>query len=128
MTSVRSAGSGVGTAALLLLSASPLCCVTVPPRGRAAAREAAYFAENRDLPPEVAKAIERGHVVVGMDPVQVWVVLGDTLRRTRYPGRPPAEVWIYPAHRLHQDQLRSHGASLFRLVFVDGRLALIEPM
>ncbi len=70
----------------------------------------------------MAAAIERGHVIIGMDQEQVTVVLGTAAKRTSFGGRPPVDVWIYPAARFHQDQLHAHGATLFRLLFRDGRL------
>jgi len=69
-----------------------------------------------------------GHVAAGMDPEQVIVVLGRPIERVSYGGTPPVEVWLYPGHRLHQDHHRSGGATLFRAVFRDGRLAFIEPI
>lgn len=103
-------------------------CVHVPLRARASVRRAEYLETHRELPPRIADAIDRGHVVTGMDQEQVVVVLGQPLKRTDYLGAPPAEVWLYPGHRFHQDQVRTHGATLFRLVFVDGRLMLFEPL
>lgn len=115
-----------------LTIASPVlfdaACVHVPLRARASYRRAEYLESHRELPPRIADAIDRGHVVTGMDQEQVVVVLGQPLKRTSYGGAPPAEVWLYPGHRFHQDQVRTHGATLFRLVFVDGRLLLFEPL
>lgn len=109
--------------AMLMLSA----CVYVPLRQRAAFREQQYFATHRELPPEIRNAIDTGHVILGMDREQVWTVLGDPVRKAIFSsGR--FESWLYPANRLHQDQLHSHGANSFRLVFIDGRLALVEPI
>jgi DNA-directed RNA polymerase sigma subunit (sigma70/sigma32) len=34
----------------------------------------------------------------------------------------------YRGHRLHQDPLRTHGVQLFRVVFLDGRAAVLEPI
>lgn len=102
-------------------------CVHVPPRGRQQYRRELYFASHRELPPAIAKAIETGHVVPGMDQEQVWVVLGDAVRKARFPES-KIEVWLYPAVRFHQDPVHSHGASSFRLVFIDGVLRVIEPI
>ncbi len=63
-----------------------------------------------------------------MDEEQVRVVLGEPVRRTRFTRRRTIEVWIYPGYTLHQDQMRGHGAQLFRLVFIEGALAIIEPI
>jgi len=115
----------------LLTIASPTllaaACV-VPLRGRASYRRAEYLETHRELSPRIADAIDRGHVIAGMDHEQVVVVLGQPLKRADYGGAPPAEVWLYPGHRFHQDQVTTHGATLFRLVFVDGRLVLFEPL
>ena len=109
--------------AILLLPA----CVSVPLRQRAAYREQQYFAEHRELSPEIRKAIQDGHVILGMDREQVWTVLGDPARKQTFSsGR--SEAWLYPASRLHQDPLHSHGAASFRLVFLDDRLVVIEPI
>ena len=113
----------IALGALLLSSA----CVYVPLRKRAAFREQQYFAAHRELSPEIRTAIETGHIIVGIDCERVWTVLGDAVRKAVFSsGR--FEAWLYPAHRLHQDQLHSHGAASFRLVFVDGRLVVIEPI
>lgn len=103
-------------------------CAHVPRSGYASARLADYYATPRELTPAVARAIELGHVVEGMDREQVWVVFGKPIRKTRYssPGAP--EVWIYPGHKFHQDPMRSHGVTLFRVVFIDGRVALVETL
>lgn len=108
---------------LIVLSAG---CVYVPLRGRAIVREREYFETHREVPPAIARAIEQGHVILGMDREQVVVVLGEPLRRTDHGGAPSIEVWLYQGFRFHQDL--SHGASLYRLVFRAGLLALIEPL
>jgi hypothetical protein len=72
--------------------------------------------------------MDRGHVVLRMEQEQVVVVLGQPLKRTDYEGATPAEVRLYPGDRFHQDPVRSHGATLFRVVFVGARLALFEPL
>lgn len=113
--------------ALLSLCVTLTACVYVPLRQRASYRIDQYFAAHPELAPATAQAIEAGHVIPGMDREQVWVVLGDPLRKSVFSlGR--FEVWLYPATRLHQDQLHSHGAASFRLVFIEGRLAIIEPI
>jgi len=112
-------------AGLLLLSTT--ACAHVPPRGRQQYRREQYLASHRELPPTIAKAIETGHVVPGMDREQVWVVGGDPVRKTTFSAT-RTDVWLYPAARFHQDPVHSHGVSLFRLVFIDGVLRLIEPI
>ena len=103
-------------------------CAHVPRSGYASARLADYYATPRELTPAVARAIELGHVVEGMDREQVWVVFGEPIRKTRFSGTGTPEVWIYPGHKLHQDPVRSHGVTLFRVVFIDGRVALVEVL
>lgn len=63
-----------------------------------------------------------------MDREQVWVVLGDAIRKTMFTRNGLIEVWSYPGHRLHQNQLGADRAHLFRLVFRNGVLILIEPL
>ena len=62
-----------------------------------------------------------------MDREQVWVVMGDPVRRSLFHGN-AIEVWLYPSVRFHQDPQHSHGASSFRLTFIDDSLRLIEPI
>ena len=112
-------------ATLLLLSMT--ACVYVPLRGRQQYRREQYFASHRELSPTIANAIETGHVVPGMDREQVWVVVGDPVRKALFPAA-KTEVWLYPSVRFHQDPAHSHGASSFRLVFVDGILRVVEPI
>ena len=103
-------------------------CANLPHSAHASARVADYYETPRELTPAVERAIELGHVVEGMDREQVWVVFGEPIRKTRYssPGAP--EVWIYPGHKFHQDPVRGHGVTLFRVVFIDGRVALVETL
>ena len=112
------------TVALLMSFAG---CVYVPLRGRQQYRRDQYFANHGELSPVIAQAIENGHVVPGMDREQVWVVVGDPVRKSLFPDG-HVEVWLYPSGRFHQDPVHSHGSSLFRLVFIDGILRIIEPI
>lgn len=112
----------IGTLGVILST-----CVYVPLRKRADFRKQQYFASHRELAPDTAKAIDSGHVIPGMDREQVWVVLGDPVRKSVFSSG-HVEVWLYPAVRLHQDQLHSHGTESFRLVFMDDRLVIIEPI
>ena len=102
-------------------------CAHVPLRGRQQYRREQYFATHRELSPAIAKGIATGHVVPGMDREQVWVVVGDPVRKSLFPAA-NVEVWLYPSVRFHQDQAHSHGASSFRLVFIEGILRVIEPI
>lgn len=103
-------------------------CVHVPRQERASVRIAEYLETHRELPGAIADAIDRGHVIVGMDPEQVVVVLGQPLSRRDYGGTPPVETWMYPGHKFHKDHHRSGSATLFRVVFVDAKVTLIEPL
>lgn len=111
---------------LALLAATG--CAHLPRSAHASARFADYFAMPRELSPAIARALERGHAIEGMDREQVWVVFGEPIRKTRFSGPQAIEVWLYPGHRFHQDSLRGHGVTLFRVVFIDGRVALIETL
>lgn len=103
-------------------------CAHVSLQKGASERVAEYLETHREVPPAIAEAMDRGHLALGMDRAQVVVVLGQPLKRTEYGGSPPIEVWLYPGARFHQDPLRTHGATLFRLVFIDARLRLFEPL
>ena len=103
-------------------------CAHLPRSAYASARLMDYYAMPRELSPAVARAIQLGHVLEGMDREQVWVVFGEPLRKTRYSGPGAPEVWIYPGHKFHQDPVRGHGVTLFRVVFVDGHVALVETL
>ena len=116
-----------------------ICVVVAAAGGAGCARTAAekgvsarleqYFREHREVPPAIAEAMQKGHIAAGMDAGQVTAVLGKPLRAVRHGDLRPVEVWTYPGHRLHQGHaLPGDGATLVRLVFVDGRLELIEPM
>lgn len=102
-------------------------CAPLPRRVFASARQADYFATRRELTPEVRQAIEAGHLLIGMDMEQVWVVLGDPVRKTRL-ANTGAEVWLYRGGRLHQDQIHTHGSESFRVVFVAKRVIVIETL
>lgn len=103
-------------------------CVHLPASAYASVRKAVYFSENREILPSIRSAMEQGHVVPGMDREQVWTVLGEPVRLTRFKGEPVIEIWLYQGHKLHQDQMRADRADLFRAVFRDGILVILEPL
>lgn len=103
-------------------------CAHAASATRADLRVARYLATAPEPPPAIAAALAQGHVVTGMDREQVTVVLGPPIRRTVYPGPPASEVWLYRRARLHEGAASAHGATLFRLVFIDGRLVIAEPL
>lgn len=72
--------------------------------------------------------MEEGHVVPGMDREQVWTVLGEPVQRRTFTHEPVIEIWLYQGHKLHQDQMRADSADLFRAVFRDGILVVLEPL
>lgn len=101
-------------------------CASLPRRADSGARQADYFATRPELPPKVSRAMEDGHILLGMDVKQVWVVLGDPVRKTRF-ARRDVEVWIYRGASLHQDHYKL-GSDLVRLIFLKNRLVVIESM
>lgn len=101
-------------------------CAPLPRGALVSARQADYFASQRELPPRIVDALEAGHILLGMDTKQVWVALGDPARKTRF-DRSATEVWLYKAARLHQDHYRL-GNQDVRLVFVKDHLVAIEPL
>ena len=103
-------------------------CLHIPPSARASFRMEQYVAARREILPSVLDAMQKGHVIPGMDREQVRVVLGVPVRTATFGPESETEVWIYPGHRLHQDQMRADKAWLFRLVFVGGTLTVIEPI
>lgn len=120
----------VGPSAAVLLATSVFIsgCVHVPLSARASFRREQYLSTHPELPPTILKAIQDGHVIAGMDREQVRAVLGTPLKTSVFPRDRRVEIWIYPAHRLHQDQLRGDKAWVFRLVLVDGLLTIVEPI
>lgn len=118
--------SSLPVVAALVVSISSAGCAHFSPRDFAGVRIANYFAAHRELAPSIVDAIERGHVIVGMDYDQVQVVVGEPLRKKAFAGSVAIDVWLYPGYRFHQD--RWHGGSLYRIVFIAGRVALVEPI
>jgi hypothetical protein len=114
--------------AATLLGAVVTACAHLPPSAHASFRKARYFAEPRELTPSITDAIRRGHVIPGMYREQVWVVLGDAVRKTTFRSDRLIEIWLYRGHKLHQGQLHGDRADLFRLVFRDGILIVVEPL
>lgn len=114
---------------IVLSSLAGQACASVPRSRRAEARKADYFAVSREIGDVYRAAIERGHVLLGMDAEQVWVVLGDPVWRRHFISRAGSvDIWMYQGIRLHQDQMRATAHSTFRIVFIDGRVRLIEPL
>jgi hypothetical protein len=88
-----------------------------------------YFSQRRELLPSIRDAMIKGHVVAGMNAEQVRVVLGDPTRRTRFNrGGDAFDVWLFPGHRFHQEKLHGEGSTLYRLVLINGVLAIVEPL
>lgn len=110
--------------ALLLIGCT--ACVHVRLEDRAAWRRQQYLQNNPELPPRIADAVERGHVVLGMTEAQVRATLGAPSYVKVFEARSPTAVWLYRGHLLHQDQLHTDAKSLFRIVFIDHRVAVIE--
>jgi len=111
-----------------MLLAPSAGCAHLPPSAFASVRKARYFSEKRELPPSIRSAIEDGHVVPGMDREQVWTVLGEPVQRRTFTHEAVIEIWLYQGHKLHQDQVRADRAGLFRAVFRDGILVILEPL
>jgi hypothetical protein len=104
-------------------------CVHVPPSGRAAVRLERYFSTPHELRPSIRDAMLKGHVVEGMDAEQVRVVLGDPVRSTRFGhGGDVIDVWLFRGYRFHQERFPGKGSTLYRLVLVNGVLAIVEPL
>jgi hypothetical protein len=115
-------------AQVFVVAAAPWGCVNLPRSAFASVRRAEYFASHGELPPGIRTAIENGHVLVGMDREQVIVVLGQPLRRALSKRNDNAEAWIYRGYKLHQDPFHLQGAGLVRIIFLKGRVAMIEPL
>ena len=120
----------VPSSAVVVVSASILAsaCASVPPSGRQRWRVEQYLSTHGELTPSMRRAIEDGHVIVGMDREQVRAVLGVPVKTAEFHRERQIQIWIYPGYRLHQDQLRGDKAWLFRLVLIDGVLTIIEPI
>lgn len=116
--------------AAVLVSASIFVsgCVHVPLSAQASYRVGQYLSTHPELPPSILKAIQDGHVIAGMDREQVRAVLGGPLKTAVFRRERNIEIWIYPGHRFHQDQLQGDKAWVFRLVLIDGILTIIEPI
>jgi hypothetical protein len=81
-----------------------------------------------ETPVEVTEAIRLGHVLVHMNREQVKAAVGPPEWRHQPPGTAQTEVWLYHGARLQLGQKGTHGADLLRVVFVDGRVRIIEPL
>lgn len=115
----------LGAGGLIMFALTAAACASAPHLVGAPARRQQYLASHTGIPADLAAAIDVGHVSPGMNRDQVRAVLGQPLRITAF-SRSHAEIWMFPASRFHQDQMRSHGAASFRLVFIDDRLSMIE--
>ena len=119
--------SGFRFTVVTLLLLSVTACVYVPLRGRQQYRREQYFASS---PRAVSDDCERHR----NRPRRAWDGSGTGLgcrgrsRQEVAVPRSNVEVWLYPSVRFHQDPAHSHGASSFRLVFIDGILRVIEPI
>lgn len=117
---------GVTAPVVALLLTSCVGCVHVRLEDRAAWRRQQYLQTNPELPPRIADAIQRGHVVLGMTEEQVRATLGAPSYVKVFQSPSQSSVWIYGGHLLHQDQLHTDSKSLFRIVFLNHRVVVIE--
>ena len=115
---------GFTAAALVLASAS--CTYRAPEP--LAARVARYLTANPQTSAELGEAIRQGRVLAGMDREQVLAAVGPPERATRLEGPSKVEVWIYYAARFPGSQPGSGRTDLFRVVFVDARVRIVEPI
>ena len=86
----------------------------------------ASVANPEELPPAVADALRRGHILLGMSTRQVLVALGPPVRRTRF-DRTGADIWVYKAFQIYQQHHLFAGQDV-RLVFIADRLVSIDPL
>lgn len=82
-----------------------------------------YLQAHPTTPRAIAKAMQRGHVLIGMTTEQVIATIGEP--KVRNPGRGGIERWLYSAAPFHQGQ-SSHGATLARISFISDRVAEVE--
>ena len=107
---------------IALVSVSGACASV--PRSGAGLRQQQFLASHSDLPAPIAEAIRSGHVITGMTVEQVGAIAGDPVAKPVRYGN--VEVRLYRSAVFHQGP-GTH-ASLFRLVFIDGQLRVIEPV
>ena len=101
-------------------------CASLPRQVAPRLRQADYLAQQPELSPDIVRAMQAGRILLGMDTKQVWVVLGDPARKTRFADA-DTDVWLYRAYSVLQDHYRL-GTQDVRLIFVQDRLVVIEPM
>lgn len=115
----------VRSAAIVPIFLLAACSHAFPP-DRPAVRRGQFLQANAELSPRVAEAILKGHILTGMTEAQVRASAGAP-DYTRAIGKSPVKsVWLYRGARLHQDQLHIASTAVFRVVFVDHRVVLVE--
>lgn len=124
---VESVPKGFPACLLTVFACAAYGCATGPHLAGAADRRQQYLATHAGIPADLATAIDVGHVSPGMSREQVRAVLGEPVRVTAF-SRSDSEIWLFPVSRFHQDQMHSHGAASFRLLFIADRLTTIEPI
>jgi outer membrane protein assembly factor BamE (lipoprotein component of BamABCDE complex) len=90
-----------------------------------------YLALHLNLDPGIRSAIATQQVVFGMQAEEVRASLGVPSRRERFTRDESSyEVWLYPsAKAIHNGGRFAHlDQGLVRLVFLNDRLQLIEPI
>ena len=117
---------GSGGAAVILCCAVSAACASLAPVERASDRRTRVLQTAGELPPKTAQAIRDGHVIAGMTTAQVRASLGSPDFQKVFSGAHSTIVWLYRGHRLHQDQLHVDAKAVFRIVFIDDRVALVE--
>ena len=86
-----------------------------------------YVTEHPELDPQIAEAIMRRDVVLGMTPDEVRAAGGRAVYQRRFDDQ-PLESWLVSAAELQLGHYRYHNALMLRLVFENGRLVAIQPI
>ena len=114
--------------AFVIVCVTCAACASLRHVERAADRRARFLQTVGELPPKVAQAIRDGHVIAGMTTAQVPASLGAPDFQQVFSGSPAATIWLYRGHRLHQDQLHADAKAVFRILFLDDRVAMVEGL
>ena len=82
------AAVGLAWSVIALVAAGSPGCAPITAENSVTARLDEYFREHREVSPEVAAAMQRGHIAAGMNQQQVTAVLGKPLRAVRHAVQP----------------------------------------
>ena len=116
------------TVVVAIVCGASAACTALSHVERASDRRTQFLQNAGELPPKIILAIRDGHVIAGMTTAQVRASVGPPDFQRAFSGAHVTTIWLYRGHRLHQEQLHVDSKAVFRIVFIDDRVSIVEGL